>query len=84
VREPARFVRALVTHRRLREASILNRVREGDRSIAAIVARVYDGLPPALQGAAALSTLAHLEDLVERGAVRCEGAPALDAVFVPV
>jgi glyoxylase-like metal-dependent hydrolase (beta-lactamase superfamily II) len=83
VREPARFVRALVTHRKLREASILNRVREGDRSIAAIVARVYEGLPPALHGAAALSAFAHIEDLVARGLVRCDGAPTLDAVFEP-
>jgi glyoxylase-like metal-dependent hydrolase (beta-lactamase superfamily II) len=84
VRDPNRFVRALISHRRLREASILSRVRQGDRLIAAIVARVYEGLPPALVGAAALSTFAHLEDLVHRDLVRCpSGAPALDAVFEP-
>jgi hypothetical protein len=59
-------------------------VRQGDRLIAAIVARVYEGLPPALVGAAALSTFAHLEELVQRDLVRCpSGVPALDAVFEP-
>ena len=32
VKEPHRFVRALSHHRRMREASILNRVEQGDRS----------------------------------------------------
>ncbi|MGL4441125.1 MAG: MBL fold metallo-hydrolase [Bosea sp. (in: a-proteobacteria)] len=84
VREPKRFVRALITHRRLREASILGRVNAGDRLVPAIVANVYDGLAPHLMGAAALSTLAHLEDMVERGVVRCaQGEPSLEAEFLP-
>jgi glyoxylase-like metal-dependent hydrolase (beta-lactamase superfamily II) len=85
VKEPNRFVRAMITHRRLREASILNRVREGDRLISAMVPRVYEGLAPQLHGAAALSTFAHLEDLVARGLVRApEGPPTLKGVFEPV
>jgi len=84
VREPQRFIRALITHRRLREASILARVAAGDGLIPDIVARVYDGLAPALRGAAALSTFAHLEDLCERGLVMCdEGAPTLEGRFRP-
>ena len=85
VREPARFVRALITHRRLREASILNRVRQGDYTIKAIVARVYEGLAPTLVGAASLSIFAHLEDLAGQGLIRCTaGAPTLDGDYVPV
>ncbi len=85
VREPGRFVRALITHRRMREASILNRLAEGDRLISQIVPAIYENLAVALHGAAALSTFAHLEDLVERGLVRCgEGAAALNGVFEPV
>jgi glyoxylase-like metal-dependent hydrolase (beta-lactamase superfamily II) len=85
VRDPHRFVRALITHRRLREASILTRVREGDRAVPAIVAKVYEGLQPQLRGAAALSAFAHLEDLVARGLVRCaQGEPTLEAEFLPV
>jgi glyoxylase-like metal-dependent hydrolase (beta-lactamase superfamily II) len=69
VAEPQRYVRALIDHRRQREASILAALREGAKTIPALVARVYVGLSPALTRAAGLSTLAHLEDLSERGLV---------------
>lgn len=81
VREPQRFVRALIHHRRLREASILNRLAAGDRTIPEIVAAIYQGLKPALLGAAALSVFAHLEDLVARGVVATEGAPSLEGLY---
>ena len=69
VQAPKRFLRALLHHRRAREAAILQRLNEGDETIAAIVARIYDGVDPRLHGAAAMNVLAHLEDLVERGLV---------------
>ncbi|MBV8793968.1 MAG: MBL fold metallo-hydrolase, partial [Hyphomicrobiales bacterium] len=72
--EPQRYLRALIHHRRQREASILNALAEGPQSIPGIVARVYVGLNPALTRAAGLSTLAHLEDLSERGIVVAEAA----------
>lgn len=84
VREPQRFVRALIHHRRQREASILNRLRAGDRTIPEIVASIYQGLNPALVGAAGLSVFAHLEDLVARGQAAVEGLPALDSEYHPV
>jgi glyoxylase-like metal-dependent hydrolase (beta-lactamase superfamily II) len=74
---PSRFVRALVHHRRQREASILDRVAAGDGFIAEIVPKLYEGLAPALHGAAALSVYAHLEDLAQRGVVATEGPPSL-------
>ncbi|MEH3147542.1 MAG: MBL fold metallo-hydrolase [Methylobacterium frigidaeris] len=83
VRDPQRFVRALSHHRRAREAAILDRVRAGDRTIAALVAAIYQGLDPALHGAAALSVFAHLEDLAARGRVRTEGEPTLEAEYRP-
>lgn len=83
VRDPQRFTRALISHRRFRESMILERVREGDSAIAAIVERVYPGLAPGLRGAAALNVFAHLEDLVAREFVRIDGPLALDAVFLP-
>ncbi len=83
VREPARFVRALLQHRRQREAAILRRLEAGDRAIPAIVAHVYEGIAPILTGAAALSVLAHLEDLVDRDLVRCDAAPTLEALYRP-
>jgi glyoxylase-like metal-dependent hydrolase (beta-lactamase superfamily II) len=67
--EPQRYVRALIHHRRQREASILNALANGPQTIPALVTRIYVGLNPALTRAAGLSTLAHLEDLSERGKV---------------
>ncbi|KRD96186.1 MBL fold metallo-hydrolase [Bosea sp. Root381] len=72
VTEPQRFLRGLVQHRRQREAAILGRLRAGDEAIVDMVPPIYQGLPPALHGAAALSVLAQLEDLVLRGAVFCD------------
>ncbi len=83
VRDPSRFVRALITHRRQREGMILARIAAGDRDIPKIVSNVYPGLASALTGAAALNVLAHLEDLAERGEVDVEGALDLDARFHP-
>ena len=72
VTEPQRYVRALAHHRRQREASILAALDEGVATIPELVSRVYVGLDPKLARAAASSTLAHLEDLGERGLVRAE------------
>lgn len=83
VQDPQRFVRALIHHRRQREASILNRLNAGDRTIPEIVAAIYQGLNPALVGAAGLSVFAHLEDLVEREQAVTDGAPALDSQYRP-
>jgi glyoxylase-like metal-dependent hydrolase (beta-lactamase superfamily II) len=71
--EPQRYLRALIHHRRQREASILNALADGPQTIPALVAKVYVGLSPSLTQAAGLSTLAHLEDLSERGMVVAEG-----------
>lgn len=75
VTEPQRFLRGLVQHRRQREAAILNRLAAGVERIGAMVPAIYQGLAPALHGAAALSVLAQLEDLVNRGEVMCSDAP---------
>ena len=82
VTEPQRFLRGLVQHRRQREAAILGRLRAGDERIADMVRPIYQGLPPALHGAAALSVLAQLEDLVLRGVVICdEPLPGLESRY---
>ena len=83
VRDPRRFVRGLSAHRRQRENAIRARIEDGDRDIRAIVGVIYQGLSPSLQGAAALSVFAHLEDLVERGLVVSDGPPRLDGVYAP-
>ena len=81
VRDPRRFVRALIHHRRQREASIVNRLAAGDRTIADIVPAIYQGLAPALAGAAGFSVFAHLEDLVSRGIVATDGPPTLQGEY---
>ena len=81
VTEPQRFVRALGHHRRQREQAILSRLAAGNRQIRPSSAMSIRGLAPALHGAAALSVLAHLEDLVARGQVRAHGPLSLAAAF---
>jgi len=41
----------------------------------------YPGLNPNLKGAAALSVFAHVEDLIGKGAITCEGAPSLESTY---
>jgi glyoxylase-like metal-dependent hydrolase (beta-lactamase superfamily II) len=81
VREPQRFLRGIIGHRRMREASILATVREAQTDIGALVGKLYVGLAPKLKGAAALSVFAHLEDLVGKGLVVTDGEPALDGQY---
>jgi glyoxylase-like metal-dependent hydrolase (beta-lactamase superfamily II) len=69
-RDPKPLVRGYLAHRRMREAAILERIRKGDRSIAEIVTAIYADIDPRLHGAAALSTRAHVEHLIEQGLVR--------------
>ncbi|WP_336057770.1 MBL fold metallo-hydrolase [Nitratireductor sp. CH_MIT9313-5] len=83
VTRPRAFMRGLRTHRRMRERAILQRITDGDRNIPEIVAAIYRDTDPRLHGAAALSVLAHLEDLVGKGLVTCEGEPAIDSIYLP-
>jgi hypothetical protein len=76
-------MRGLKAHRKMRERAILERVRKGDRTIRTMVEAIYRETDPRLHGAAGLSVLAHLEDLVARGVVLTEGAPSIDGVYFP-
>ena len=80
---PRSFMRGLKTHRKMRERAILERIRGGDRTIKDMVKAIYRDTDPRLHGAAGLSVLAHLEDLVARGLVSTDGDPAIDGIFVP-
>ncbi|MBZ9654264.1 MBL fold metallo-hydrolase [Phyllobacterium lublinensis] len=81
VTKPKTFVRGLKAHRKMRERAILERVKAGDRTIPAMVKVIYRETDPRLHGAAALSMLAHLEDMVARGLVQTEGNPAIDGIY---
>lgn len=83
VTDPAAFLRGLRVHRRMRERAVRDRIRKGDRMIADMVKVIYTDTDPRLHGAAALSVLAHLEDLVERGEIVTEGPPSLKGIYLP-
>ncbi len=68
-RDPLPLVHGILAHREAREEAIYSRVKAGSRSLEEIVAEVYAGIDPRLQGAAALSALAHLEHLTEKGRI---------------
>jgi len=73
VEKPHRFVRGLIGHRKQREGQILRLLKAGTGAVPDMVARMYVGLDPRLNGAAGRSVLAHLIDLRDRGLVIEEG-----------
>jgi len=81
VHDAPRFVQSYIRHRQAREASILHRLGKGAADIPTLVKAIYIGLDPRLSGAAGLSVLAHLEDLVARGIVLTEGAPSIAGTY---
>ena len=83
VRKPQQFARALKTHRIMRERAVLGRIEKGDRLIGDMVKAIYRDTDPRLHGAAALSVLAHLEDLVGRGEVITDGPASIAGEYRP-
>lgn len=83
VKAPKTFVRGLKAHRKMRERAILDRLSAGDRTIAEIVRAIYRDTDPRLHGAAGLSVLAHLEDLVARGLAAAQDEVSIDGVYRP-
>lgn len=81
VRDAPDFVRQYIAHRHAREAAILATLHGGEAAIPELVRAIYVGLDPRLEGAAGLSVLAHLEDLVARGFVATDGPPAIASVY---
>lgn len=79
-----KFVRALRAHRKMRETAVLSRIRAGDVTIPEIVKVIYQSTDPKLHGAAGLSVLAHIEDLVERGLIKSETPPAIHGKYYAV
>lgn len=66
-RDPLPLVRAYLSHRNMREQAIVQRLKTGDRTVGDIVRAIYADVDPGLHGAAALSTRAHLDHLIEQG-----------------
>lgn len=71
--KPRQLVRGMMGHRRQRENQILRLLGEEAQAIEAMVAQMYKGLDPRLNGAAGMSVKAHLIDLERRGMVARSG-----------
>jgi glyoxylase-like metal-dependent hydrolase (beta-lactamase superfamily II) len=81
IEDAPKFVAQYIAHRKGRENSILARLAKGDADIPTLVRAIYIGIDQRLVGAAGLSVFAHLEDMVARGLVACDGEPSLAATY---
>jgi glyoxylase-like metal-dependent hydrolase (beta-lactamase superfamily II) len=73
LRDPRSLVRAMLTHRTLREQSIARKLADGPGDAASIMEALYRGLNPKLKKAAERSVLAHLLKLEAEGKAVREG-----------
>ena len=81
IKNPHRFVRAVRTHRLMRDAQIISQIEKGRTTIKEIVPVMYGDVDKRLHGAASLNVLAHLIRLVQTGAVICDGEPAMVSTY---
>lgn len=73
VADPASYLVDLKSHRLAREKGVLDQIAAGNQQISGMVREIYRDIDPRLHPAAALSVMAHLEDLVARELVISEG-----------
>lgn len=81
IENPKRFVRAVKTHRLMRDAQILEQLRKGRSNIRDITAAMYADVDKRLHGAAALNVYAHLIRLTRNGSVACAGEPGMNSIY---
>ncbi len=81
VADPAARLAELVTHRRAREAAILDQLGQGPDHIPPLTRRIYHDVPASLLPAAERNVLAHLIDLASRNRVAASPALHPDARF---
>ncbi|MEJ6398875.1 MBL fold metallo-hydrolase [Yoonia sp. 208BN28-4] len=81
VHDPAHRLQTLISHRKGREAQILNALRAAPATIAELTQTIYADVSPALFPAAARNVFAHLIDLHGRAIVDAVPALSDDAVF---
>lgn len=81
IENPKRFVRAVKTHRLMRDAQIIEQIKKGRATIREIVPVMYADVDPRLHKAAALNVLAHLIRLVRIGTVICDGEPGMQSAY---
>ncbi|MBT8154580.1 MBL fold metallo-hydrolase [Epibacterium ulvae] len=71
----------LVSHRRAREASILEQLTHSGASAAQLARAIYVETPPALLAAAERNVFAHLVDLHQKNKVSCAGPLGISEIF---
>ena len=81
IENPKRFVRAVKTHRLMRDAQILEQLKKGRSNIRDITAAMYADVDKRLHGAAALNVYAHLIRLVRNASVICDGEPGMTSIY---
>jgi glyoxylase-like metal-dependent hydrolase (beta-lactamase superfamily II) len=67
VRDPQAKIAEYIEHRMMRERRLVAALDRGERSKAVLLAEVWDDVPPALRGPAAIAMEAHLEKLQDEG-----------------
>jgi glyoxylase-like metal-dependent hydrolase (beta-lactamase superfamily II) len=70
---PRAWLAQLIAHRHLREAQILDALAEGGATAAGLAQILYPDIAPALRAAATQQVQAHLEHLIQQGAVTRDG-----------
>lgn len=79
---PTRLVKAYLMHRKMREQAILGHIRDGHRTVDALLPLLYPSVGKEVLRPAALSILAHTEHLEEKGLIKGSSAPLyLDSHF---
>ncbi|MBS0122589.1 MBL fold metallo-hydrolase [Thetidibacter halocola] len=81
VADPAGRVEELSAHRRGRARQIAEALADGPSDPAALAARIYTDVSPALLPAAERNVLAHLIEMVEKGSAQTEGPLHRGALF---
>ena len=73
IADPRGWLDQLLAHRRMRQAQITDALRQGEISIPGLVESLYPDIAPVLRPAAAQQVQAHLDHLIELGAVARQG-----------
>jgi len=82
--DPQRMVRGYMVHRNWREQAILGAIRDGHTTITDVVKLIYKGLDDRLINAASLSVQAHVEYLIEKNLVTCDGPTSFTCALAAV
>lgn len=81
ITDPKPFVRAFIAHREERERAIIEQIKAGNDTIAAMVPVIYAAVDKRLYPAAARSVFAHMLNLIDKKRVACDGEPRLSSTF---